>query len=159
MAALVIAFAVPDTSAAQGAAPSGVIARPGELVRVRTAEWEYTGTLDRVANDTAVVRFATDSARIPRAFVVRTEVQRGTRRSGTRITLGAIGGAAAGMVAGAFLGAMLECGGTSCDGGQGYEGLAGGFAGAALGLVTGALSGGIWGSQKRYPRWIPAQLP
>ena len=158
MAALAIALAVPGTSAAQGATPSGVVARPGELVRLRTTEWEYTGTLDRVTGDTAVVRFASDSARIPRAFVIRTEVQRGTRRSTARITLAALGGAAIGTVAGGYLGYLLECGG-SCDGGTGYEGLAGGFAGSALGFVTGALSGGIWGSQKRYPRWIPAQLP
>ena len=73
MAALAIAFAVPGTSAAQGAAPSGVVARPGELVRLHTAQWEYTGTLDRVVNDTAVVRFASDSARIPRSVLIRTE--------------------------------------------------------------------------------------
>lgn len=57
IAAVAIALACPSPSAAQVALPSGVVAQAGELVRVRTAGWEYTGTLAHVVNDTAVVRF------------------------------------------------------------------------------------------------------
>ena len=158
MAIGVVAALGPGTLRAQTAAPSGVVARAGEVVRVRTAEWEYTGTLERVTRDTALVRFSGDSALIPRSLVLGAHVQHGTRRSTTRIVLGTLAGASLGMVAGAYTGVLLECGSTCSDQGD-FAGLSGGLSGAALGILAGGIGGGMWGASKRYPRWIPAILP
>ena len=114
-----------------------------------------TDAASTYAGDTAVVRFAADSARIPRDQVVRTHVQRGTRRSGGRIALFAAGGAATGFLSGAFLGASL--GERVSD--DEYASLGGALSGMAVGTVVGAFAGGIWGAQKRYPRWVGAVLP
>lgn len=154
MAALAVALGVPSAATAQAASPSAVVARPGEVVRLRTAQWEYTGILSRVAGDTAVVHLAADSVRIPRDQVVRTQVQRGTRRSSGRVALFAVGGAATGFFSGAFFGAAL--GEMVSD--DEFAGLSGALVGVAAGTVVGAVTGGIWGAQKRYPRWLDAVL-
>lgn len=154
---VLLALAVfPLRLTAQVATPSGVVARPGELVRLRTAQWEYTGTLLRVVNDTAHVRFTTDSALVPRADVRRTSVQRGTRRSVPRIVALSIGGALVAGAAGGALGVALECA-ADCSG---YFGGLGGFlVGSTIGLVAGGVGGGVYGARKRYPRWVEASLP
>lgn len=154
MAAVAIAFAVPATGAAQTAAPSGVVARTGELVRVRTSQWEYTGTLARVASDTAVLLFTADSVRIPRHEVLRTEVQRGTRRSSGRVLAFAVGGAAAGFLGGAILGAATAEQVSNDE----YAGIGGAIFGMTLGTLAGSVAGGIWGAKKRYPNWVVAVL-
>lgn len=158
MAAVAIALALPATAPAQAAAPSGVVARPSETVRVRTAQWEYTGTLAHVARDTAVIRFSGDSAVVARSSVLHAQVQRGTRRSTPRILITTLVGGVAGTYLGAAAGVLIECGG-SCADNDSLDGLAGGLAGATIGMVTGAVAGGVWGARKRYPRWLNAALP
>lgn len=158
MALAVIGICSPGTIGAQVATASGVVARPGELVRVRTAEWAYTGTLERMAGDTAVLRFGTDSALVPRSLVLGAHVQLGTRRSTTRIVLASLAGATIGMVVGAYTGVLLECG-TSCGDDGDLDGIAGGLAGSAMGILVGGIGGGVWGAARRYPRWVPAVLP
>ncbi len=157
MAAVAIALAVPSAAASQVANPSAVVAQPGDLVRLRTAQFEYTGRLVRVANDSALVQFGADSARIARSSVLRTDVQHGTRRSAPRIALLAVAGAAVGTIVGGYAGVLAECG-TSCEGGSAIDGVVGGVSGATLGFVIGGVAGGVWGAQKRYPRWVEAVL-
>lgn len=158
MAAVAIALACPSPGSAQTAVASAVVARAGEVVRVRTAGWEYTGTLAHVVNDTAAVRFGGDSIRLARPDVLRLDVQRGTRRSPARIALMAIGGGAAGSILGGSLGLFFECGHSCSDDGA-YAGIGGAVTGSTLGFLAGAIGGGIWGAKKRYPRWMRAVLP
>lgn len=158
MAALAIALGVPSAALAQAASPSAVVARPGEVVRLRTAQWQYTGRLLRTTPDSAFVLLEPDTARVAAPAIVRLEVQRGTRRSAGRITLLAVAGAAAGTILGGYAGVLAECGTDCSDDGE-WSGFAGGFSGAALGLIVGGVGGGMWGAQKRYPRWVAAVLP
>lgn len=157
MAAMAIALGTPQAAAAQVADPSAVVARVGDVVRLRTAQWEYTGRLVTATTDSAFVLVPPDTARVAVPAIVRLQVQRGTRRSGGRIALLAVAGAAAGTIIGAYTGVLAECGTDCSDDGE-FSGLAGGFSGAALGLVVGGVAGGVWGAQKRYPRWVEAVL-
>lgn len=143
---------------AQVAVPSGVVASPGEVVRVRTDGWLYTGTLGRVTLDSATVLIHADSVRIPRTSVVRLQVQRGTRRSAGRVILGAAVGLVAGGVVGGFTGVGLECG-MSCDDDGEWAGIGGAILGTGIGSIAGAITGGVIGGKKRVPRWVPAVLP
>lgn len=153
----VAAFGAPASLAAQRATPSAVVAQPGATVRVWTEGWQYTGTLTRVAADTAVIRFATDSAMVPLQAVQRVDVQQGTRRSIGRILVGTGLGAAVGMIVGGYAGVALECG-TSCDNDGEWAGLGGAVFGGLTGIVAGGITGGVIGGKKRYPRWVAAEL-
>lgn len=153
----VAAFGAPAPLAAQRATPSAVVAQPGATVRVWTPGWQYTGTLARVAADTAVIRFASDSAMVPLQAVQRVDVQQGTRRSIGRILVGTGLGAAVGMIVGAYAGVGLECG-TSCENDGEWAGLGGAVVGGLTGIVAGGITGGVIGGKKRYPRWVAAEL-
>jgi hypothetical protein len=157
MAAMAIAAGVPSAAIAQAANPSAVVARPGEVVRLRTAQWEYTGRLIGATADSAFVLLAPDTARVAKPDVLRIQVQRGTRRSAGRIALVAVAGAAAGTILGGYAGVLAECGTDCSDDGE-WSGIAGGVSGAALGMVVGGIAGGMWGAKKRYPRWVDAVL-
>lgn len=145
---------LPAAAPAQTATPAAVVARRGEVVRIRTAQWEYTGTLGRSERDTAVLHLASDSVRIARRDIVRTRVQRGTRRSTGRVLAFAAGGGAAGFLAGGVLGAAAGAG-VSDDG---LATIGGTLVGVSLGTLAGGIAGAVWGSQKRYPNWVEAVL-
>lgn len=154
----IVSLAAPAPLRAQVAAASAVVAQPGELVRLRTGTWEYTGTLARVTADTAVIRFAADSAIVQLAGIQRLQVQRGTRRSVGRILVGTALGFAVGAVVGGYTGVLLECG-TSCNDDGGWAGLAGMALGSGTGALVGGITCGVLGGRKRYPRFVPAVLP
>lgn len=158
MALAIAALASPGALAAQTAAPSGVVAGPGETVRIRTATWLYTGILRRTSPDSAVIAFRVDSVTIARSSIVRVEAQRGMRRSLPRILVGTAIGTAAGAVIGGLAGVGLECGTSCADDGE-MAGFAGVMGGGVLGGVAGGITGGVIGGRKRFPRWLPAVLP
>ena len=158
MAVAIAALASPGALAAQTAVPSGVVASPGDTVRVRTAHWLYTGTLRRTSPDSAVIAFRLDSVTIPRSSIVRVDAQRGMRRSLPRILVGTAIGTVAGSVIGGLAGVGLECGTSCADDGE-MAGFAGVMGGGVLGGITGAITGAVIGGKKRVPRWIPAVLP
>lgn len=153
-----LALLAPSVVEAQRAVPEAVVAQPGATVRVWTPGWRYTGTLGLRGADTAVIRFATDSALVAISAIQRLDVQQGTRHSVGRILAGTGIGVVLGTVVGAFAGVGLECG-MSCENDGEWAGLTGAAFGAATGAVVGAIAGGMIGGRKRYPRWIPAVLP
>lgn len=157
MASVAIALGNPSSAAAQAASPSAVVARPGDVVRLRTAQWEYTGRLLRTTGDSAYVLLKSDTARVANHAIVRAQLQQGTRRSAGRIALLAVAGAAVGTFVGGYAGVLAECGSDCSDDGE-FSGLAGGVSGAALGIIVGGIAGGVWGAQKRYARWVDAAL-
>lgn len=160
-ALLAVAFmlpARPDGLGAQAATPSAIVARAGETVRVRTGDWIYTGTLTRVTPDTAVVTYSPDSAVVPRAGILRVDVQRGTKRSATRIVLATAAGILGGAIIGGFVGVWAECGSSCSDNGE-WGGVGGALSGIALGSLVGGLTGGTIAAQHRVPRWLRADLP
>ena len=148
---LVLLLVVPVATFAQVAQPL-VRLTVGERVRVWTdTPVEQIGTLVAIAGDTLRVRGERPFT-ILRPAIARLDVQRGTRRSTGAIVVGILLGSAVGTLVGSYTGVLIECGG-SCDGGDGYEGLAGGLAGATLGFIAGGVAGGIIGGQRRIPRW------
>jgi hypothetical protein len=138
---------------AQGATrPLVTSLRTGDTVRVwAQSPVEQIGAVTRLdADSLGILR------RDGRPFAWRVDslshvdVQRGTRRSATRVVVGTLLGGAAGVVAGAYAGYGIECA-FDC------EGEWAGFAGAALGALTGGIAGmvtgGILGGRWRVPRW------
>jgi hypothetical protein len=96
-------------------------------------------------------------AQVPYASLRRVDVRRGTAQSKGRTFAGAVIGGAGGLVLGAMLGPLIECGGADCGGTNGLEGIAGFVVGGGLGLIAGGVVGGVYGSRPR-PRWESVQL-
>ena len=96
-------------------------------------------------------------AHVPYTALRRIDVRRGKAQSRGRTIAGAVIGGAGGMVLGAMLGPIIECGGTDCGGTNGLEGIAGFVVGAGLGTVAGAIVGGVYGARPR-PRWESVEL-
>jgi len=126
--------------------------RAGDTVRVwARSPAEQVGAVTRLDADTLGIR--RNDGR-PLAWSVDSlshiDVQRGTRRSATRVIAGTLLGGAVGFVGGAYAGYGIECA-YDC------EGEWAGFAGAALGALTGGIAGmitgGIIGGRFRVPRW------
>lgn len=138
---------------AQGATRPLVTAlRTGDTVRVwAQSPAEQIGAVTRLDTDTLGIRRRDGR---PFAWAVDSlshiDVQRGTRRSTTRVIAGTLIGGAVGFVGGAYAGYGIECA-FDC------EGEWAGFAGAALGALTGGIvgmvAGGVVGGRLRVPRW------
>lgn len=150
-AIVAIALGVPSASAAQAARPAAVVARPGDVIRLRTAQWEYTGRFISVRGDTAIILAASDTARVATPSVRRAQVQRGTRRSAGRIALFSAAGAAAGTL-------VASIGILCCDDVSSSRPVSGGVSAVTVGAFAGAGGGAVWGAEKRYPRWFDAVL-
>jgi hypothetical protein len=96
-------------------------------------------------------------ARVPYLSLRRIDVRRGRGRSTGRTIAGVVIGAAGGMLLGAALGPIIECGGADCGGNNGLEGIAGFVVGAGLGTIAGGIVGGVYGARPR-PRWESVEL-
>jgi hypothetical protein len=131
---------------------------PGDTVKVWAVAPRLNGTLGAFTsfradtftlgqlgpNPTAMVL-----ASVPYASLRRVDVRRGLHRSGGRIVVGVLLGAAAGLVVGGPLGAWLECG-HGCN--EEFGGLAGFVVGSAVGVVGGGIGGGLLGA-RRTANW------
>jgi hypothetical protein len=116
-----------------------------------------------IRSDTVTLRalpFGPDAmvrARVPYMSLRRVDVRRGSAQSKGRTFAGAVIGGAGGLVLGAMLGPIIECGGADCGGTNGLEGIAGFVVGGGLGLVAGGIVGGVYGARPR-PRWESVDL-
>lgn len=143
---------------AAGASAGAQTARPlvslrvGDTVRVWTSSpAEQVGVVAATTPDTlAIRRLDGRPLSVSLASLSHLDVQRGSKRSPAIITLGIVGGAAVGMITGAFAGAAIEetgdCNGDLC-------GLAGFVLGGGVGAITGGIVGGILGAKYRTRRW------
>lgn len=124
---------------------------------IQPQDRHVVGTLIRVGDDSVVVERRRSRRSTPRTAVVRLEVSASGRRRG----VGALRGAALGLVAGAAGGAMLGesisegCSGSLCPA-RGPLRRMGALAFGATGLVVGGVGGAIQGAE----RWraVPLDL-
>lgn len=144
-------LAAGSTARAQTARPL-VSLRVGDTVRVWTSSpAEQVGVVAAPPSDSLTIRRLDGRpAAVSLASLSHVDVQRGTKRSPMVVVLGVVGGAAVGMLAGAFSGAALEesggCNGDLC-------GLAGFVIGGGVGGIAGGIVGGVLGARYRIRRW------
>ena len=131
---------------------------PGDTVRVWSVAPRLNGALGAFTSfraDTFTLSqlppnpTAMALASVPYASLRRVDVRRGLHRSGGRIVVGVLLGAAAGLVVGGPSGAAIECR-HGCPGD--FGGLAGFVVGSAVGIVAGGIGGGLIGA-RRTPNW------
>ena len=150
---------------ASGQRPTLATLQSGDTIKVWAVAPRLngeTGVFDGFTSDTLTLQAlpfaptAVPRARVPYASLRRIDVRRGPARSTGRTIAGVLIGAAGGMLLGAALGPIIECGSSCGDEGD-LEGLGGFLIGGTLGIVGGGIAGGVIGARPR-PRWESVDL-
>lgn len=161
--AIALTVAAAGWAGAQGSsAPTLGSLHPGDTVRVWAVAPLLNGARGAIRvfqSDTlslAHLQTAAVLAEVPYSSLRRVDVRRGTHRSGGRILVGTLLGAAGGLALGMAVGPMLECGNSCGDNGD-LEGIIGFLVGSTVGTIAGGVTGGIIGA-RRTDKWVPVRL-
>jgi hypothetical protein len=166
LAATIAMLLLPTGAKGQGGPTLSALAT-GDTLRVWAVTPRLNGTmgiLDRFGRDTLtllgmepVAEQRPLVAQVPLMGLRRVDVRRGLHRSGSRIALSALVGAAAGALVGAVLGPVVECSG-SCNDDPDLAGVAGFIVGTGGGILVGGLAGGTIGFFHKSPNWVAVRL-